>query len=279
MNTELHAYIRAVSSIVVTMLILAATPSAAQTPNGGMRAGQSPANSQAPGQALRRMAPMPQNQLTDEQKALMEYYKSKRGMELRGGLFMDLLRVPEAMRALFDLRLYVQQEISFGDALSEFAELIVLREWNSRNEFSGHTGIAYRAGVKPEIIHAIAEGRYPAGMSQDEAVIYHFITELLENKNVSDPTYAAMVKRFGERGVIEAITLTTLYSAVGMVYNTVREPVPDSWAPMPDFPQMAPVPLSEYSNPRRFQQQPGGAAPAMPPMTAPRPAAPPPETK
>lgn len=225
------------------------------------------------------MAPIPQNQLTDEQKVLMEYYKSRRGMELRSGLFMDLLRVPEAMRALFDLRLYVQEKIAFGDALSEFAELIVLREWNSRNEFSGHAGIAYRVGVKPEIIHAIAEGRYPAGMSNDEAVLYHFITELLDNKNVSDPTYAAMVKRFGERGVIEAIALTTLYSAVGMVYNTVREPVPESWAPMPDFPQTAPVPLSEYANPRRFQQQPGGAAPAMPPMTAPRPAAPPPGTK
>lgn len=219
------------------------------------------------------MAPIPAAQLTTEQKAAMDYYKSQRGMELRSGLWMDLLRVPVAMKSVFDMRLYIQKDISFGDALTEFAELIVLRKWNSRNEFSGHTGIALRAGVKAETIHAIAEGRYPIGMTADEAVIYHFITELMDNKNVSDPTYAAMIKRFGERGAIEAITLTTLYSAVAMVHNTVREPVPEAWAPMPDFPQTKPVPLSEYANPRRFQQ-PG----PTPPATPLRPAAPPPAT-
>jgi 4-carboxymuconolactone decarboxylase len=205
-------------------------------------------------QAQRRMDyPVSDAQLTQNQRDALRYYHEKRGMELRDGLWMDLLRVPATMKGLFDMRLYVQNEISFGDALSEFAELIILREWNQRNEFAGHAVIALWNGVQPEIIHAIAEGRYPSGMSSDQSVIYHFITELMHNRNVSDPTYAAMVKRFGDRGVIEAITLVSLYSSVAMVYNTLRQPVPSDWAPMPDFPQLQPVPLSEYAHSKREQ--------------------------
>jgi len=221
--------------------------------------------------AQRRMDyPVPDAQLTQTQRDALRYYHDKRGTELRDGLWMDLIRVPATMKGLFDMRLYVQNEISFGDALAEFAELVILREWNQRNEFAGHAGIALWNGVQPEIIHAVAEGRYPVGMSDDQAVIYHFITELMRNKNVSDPTYAALAKRFGDRGVIEAITLVSLYSSVAMVYNTVRQPVPADWAPMPDFPQLQPVPLSEYAHPKRQK---------MPMPIKPRPAAPPPAQK
>jgi hypothetical protein len=75
------------------------------------------------------------------QRDALQYYHEKRGMELRDGLWMDLLR-SATMKGLFDMRLYVQNEISFGDALSEFAELIILREWNQRNEFAGHADCA-----------------------------------------------------------------------------------------------------------------------------------------
>jgi hypothetical protein len=67
--------------------------------------------------------------------------------------------------------------------------------------------IALWNGVQPEIIHAIA-GRYlqacPVTIS-DLPLHYRINAQ----ENVCDPTYAAMVKRFGDRGVIEAITLVS----------------------------------------------------------------------
>lgn len=98
------------------------------------------------------------------------------------------------------------------------------------------------------------------------AIIYDFTYELVRNHNVSDSTYERMIARFGERGVIEGITLATLYSMVGMVYNTVREPVPAGYVPLPDFPQMESIPLKAYAD--LPPTQPGWT---MPP---PRPAAP-----
>jgi hypothetical protein len=96
-------------------------------------------------------------------------------------------------------------------------------------------------------------------------VIYNFMTELLRNHGVSDPTYAAMVRRFNEQGVIEGITLAGLYSMVGMTYNTVREPVPDGYPPLPDLPQMKSTPPSAYSElPPPFPGFPA-ARPVVPP--------------
>jgi 4-carboxymuconolactone decarboxylase len=193
-----------------------------------------------------------------------EIYKAARKNDIKSGLFMDLLRVPDTMEAVFKMRIYAQYKISFGDELSALAMLITLREWNQRQEFGGHAIEAVRYGMKPEIVQAIAEGRHPEGMSADETLIYNFMTELLRNHGVSDPTYAAMVRRFGEQGVIEGITLAGLYSMVGMTYNTVREPLPDGYVPLPDLPQMKSNPASAYSD----------LPPPFPGFPAARPAAP-----
>jgi 4-carboxymuconolactone decarboxylase len=227
------------------------------------------ARARATAQGLRRMAPLPPEQWTAEQREAAEIYKKARKNEPSSGLFMDLLRVPETMQAVFKMRLYVQNKISFGDKLAQLGMLVTLREWNQKQEFGGHAMEAVRFGLSPQIVHAVAEGRHPPGMDDDESLIYDFTTELLRNHNVSDPTYAHMLKRFGETGVIEGITLVGLYSMVGMTYNTVREPVPLGYPSLPDFPQLQSVPLTSYSElpPRPAY---------FPPL---RPAAPPPAQK
>jgi 4-carboxymuconolactone decarboxylase len=242
---------------------LGCTMAWAQTPPA-KRDNEFDARARATTQGLRRMAPIPQDQWTPEQKAANEIYKAARKNDIKSGLFMDLLRVPDTMEAVFKMRIYAQYKISFGDELSALAMLITLREWNQRQEFGGHAIEAVRYGMKPEIVQAIAEGRHPEGMSADETLIYNFMTELLRNHGVSDPTYAAMVRRFGEQGVIEGITLAGLYSMVGMTYNTVREPLPDGYVPLPDLPQMKSNPASAYSD----------LPPPFPGFPAARPAAP-----
>lgn len=209
-------------------------------------------------QAQRRMASIPAEQLTQEQKAAMAKYKESRGIDLTGHLFMDLLRVPDAMLGVFTMREHLRKNSVFGNQLTEFALLITLREWNQHQEWSGHVFQAVGVGVKGEVIAAIAEGRYPEGMSSDESIIYNFTTELLHNHSVSDPSYERMVKRWGEAGVIEAINIAGLYTIVGMVLNTVREQIPEKYNELPQFPQLKPTPLSVYKNPVSLSGAPPG---------------------
>ena len=220
--------------------------------------------------AQRRMAPIPADRMTPEQKAAADTFKVARGYELKDHVFMDLLRVPDAMLGTFRMREHVRTNSTFGGPLTEFALLLTLREWSQPQEWSGHVAQAVAAGIKGEVIAAVAEGRYPDGMTDDESIIYHFTTELLRNHSVSDASYERMVKRWGEAGVIEAIQIAGLYTIVGMVLNTVREPIPQRYNELPAFPQLKPVPLSTYTHPvSLFDSPPGAPTPAKPPVTTP----------
>jgi 4-carboxymuconolactone decarboxylase len=50
-----------------------------------------------------------------------------------------------------------------------------------------------KAGLDPAVAAAIAEGRRPDAMRDDEKVVYRFCTELLDTAQLSDSTYAATV--------------------------------------------------------------------------------------
>jgi 4-carboxymuconolactone decarboxylase len=63
-------------------------------------------------------------------------------------------------------------------------------------------------------------------MSEDEAILHDFCMELLQNKGVSDGTYARALARFGEAGVVEAAGLEGYYTFLAMVMNVARSPSP-----------------------------------------------------
>lgn len=220
--------------------------------------------------AQRRMAPIPADTMTSEQKSAAETFKASRGYELKDHVFMDLLRVPDAMLAAFRMREHVRTKSIFGGPLTEFALLLTLREWSQPQEWSGHVSQAVMAGIRGEVIAAVAEGRYPDGMTSDESIIYNFTMELLRNHSVSDASYDRMVKRWGEAGVIEAINIAGLYTIVGMVLNTAREPIPERYNELPTFPQLKPVPMSTYTHPiSLFDSPPGAPTPAILPVATP----------
>jgi 4-carboxymuconolactone decarboxylase len=262
-------YLSAAAVLLVATLGFAAQPTATSPTASPGRETEFQARDRAMQEGTRRLAPIPQQEWTKEQLAAAETYKEARQNYPQSGVFMDLLRVPDMMLATFRMRLYVQQQISFGEKLSQLGMLVTLREWNQKQEWSGHAVEAVKYGLKPEIVHAIAEGRYPSNlMDADESLIYDYCSELLRNHNVSDPTYDRMVKRFGERGVVEGILLVSLYGAVAMTYNVAREPVPAGRPELPDFPQLKSIPLTTYSN-----VPPSSPGVSLPPV---RPASPPP---
>ena len=89
-----------------------------------------------------------------------------------------------------------------------------------------------------DVIEAVADGRRPEDLADDEAAVYDFCTELLRTQGVSDPTYARMVSLFGEKGVIDTIGILGYYQLLAMVMNTARTPLPEGVEPgLPSFPR------------------------------------------
>jgi 4-carboxymuconolactone decarboxylase len=48
---------------------------------------------------------------------------------------------------------------------------------------------------------------------------------------VSDPTYAKILARFGDQGVIDITGLCGYYTSLGMLMNVARTPVPTGVTP------------------------------------------------
>jgi 4-carboxymuconolactone decarboxylase len=97
--------------------------------------------------------------------------------------------------------------------------------------------LALKAGIKQETITAIAEGRRPSGMTDDEDTVYEFCSEILRHQSVCDATYARVVKRFDEQGVIDISALCGYYTTLAFVMNVARTPLPQGKMPaLPLFP-------------------------------------------
>jgi 4-carboxymuconolactone decarboxylase len=180
--------------------------------------------------AQERMPPIPADKLTAEQKKAVEEYKAVRG-GTPGGPFAAMLRSPEVMSRGRNLSDYLRFKSALPPRLSEFVILLTAREWTQNYEWNAHQPLAVKGGLSAEITKAVAEGRRPERMAEDEDVVYSFVTELHRNHSVSDATYARMVAKFGEQGVIDTIGIAGWYTLVAMVLNTSRTPLPSGVTP------------------------------------------------
>jgi 4-carboxymuconolactone decarboxylase len=143
------------------------------------------------------------------------------------GPFNALLRSPEVADRVQKVGEYIRFQSSIPAPLNEMAILITGRFWSAQYEFYAHSRLARTAGLPDAIIEAIAEGRRPAAMSDEQRIVYDFCTELFRDKAVSDATFKAAVGRFGEQGVIDLIAASGYYSLVSMVLNVDRHPLPE----------------------------------------------------
>ena len=183
-----------------------------------------------------RMPRIPPEKMTEAQKkAAAELAAGPRG-ELRGP-FIALLRSPGLMAPLQKVGEYLRFQSPLDRRLAEFATLIAARFWSQPYEWQAHHAHAMKAGLKPEIAQALAEGRRPTGMAEDEEIVYELLTESLHNKSVSDATYARAVAKFGEAGVVELVGIAGYYLLLAMILNMARKALPEGKEGMlPKFP-------------------------------------------
>ena len=178
-----------------------------------------------------RMPAIPENQMTEAQRDAVEEFKTARDTTRFGGPFVPLLRSPKMLSRARNVGDYVRFNSVLPPRLSECVILITARHWTQQYEWTAHAAIAERAGLAPEIIDAVSDGRRPDQMADDEATVYDFCMELLRTQGVSDPTYARAISLFEEKGVIDTIGIMGYYSMLAMVMNTARTPLADGVPP------------------------------------------------
>ncbi len=177
-----------------------------------------------------RFPPLSDEGMTAEQRAAAEGIRSGPRGGLRGP-FQAWLRSPRFADLMQRVGAYLRFETSVPARLNELAILITARAWDAQFEWWAHERLAREAGLDASVAAAIAEGRRPERMRDDEAVVYDFCTELRATHRVSDATLARATDLLGEQGVIELIGVSGYYDTVSMTLNVAEVPLPDGVEP------------------------------------------------
>jgi 4-carboxymuconolactone decarboxylase len=176
-----------------------------------------------------RFRPLEHNRLDPEQNAMIRDILAGSRTSLNGP-FNILLRSPDLGNRLQAVGEYLRFKTSLPHAINEFAIVTVAREWTAQYEFFAHKKLALVAGVKEEVVDDIAAGRTPK-MTPDQQAVWTFIKELDSTHQVSDSTFDNVKQRFGERGVVDLITLVGYYHTMSMLMNVDRYPMPPGEKP------------------------------------------------
>ncbi len=186
--------------------------------------------------AADRLPTIPPAQYSDEQKQAAAEFEAARKTPPFGP-FEPLMHSPQVMTQARAMGDYLRYHSALGNTLSELVILVTAREWTQDYEWFVHEPIAVKAGIRQEICDAIADGRRPVGMRDDEEIVYDFANELLKNKRVSDRTFERADKRFGKKGVVDLTGIVGYYTFLAMQLNAAQYVPPAAAKPLPRFPE------------------------------------------
>jgi len=172
-----------------------------------------------------RLPPLPDCELDDTQRdAKAAIINGPRGVF--EGPFIPLLRSPDLMGRLEKVGEYLRYGSKLPARIREFAILIIARDYNQQTEWGIHQPIALKTGLAATTIEAIAEGRRPAELTQDEQAAWDFLLEVRLHRAVSDATYAGAKSQFGEAGIIDLTAIAGYYALLAQVLNVAQTPPP-----------------------------------------------------
>ena len=184
---------------------------------------------------ITRFAPLKAEELTPPQKAWAdEIAVPPRNAKFGNPPYRAYIRSPDLAPRLSALSDYLRWNTSLPPRLSELAILITAREWTAQYEWFAHYPLALKGGLDPKVADAIAAGKRPDAMKDDEAALYDLATALYRDRKVSDPVYKAALEKFGARGIMDIIGIIGYYDLVSMTLITMQAEAPnDSVKPLP----------------------------------------------
>jgi 4-carboxymuconolactone decarboxylase len=170
-----------------------------------------------------RFPPIPPDQYSPQQKEFAELMRQPpRNGNVVNAPFKVYFRSPEFGLRAIQMSDYLRWGTQFDQKQTELIILLSARQSDSGYIWHAHYALAMKAGLDSAIPVAIAAGKRPQGMSEDQNLLYDLITETYRDHAVSDATYNAAVKRFGEKGVTDAIGLAGYYGITAMALAVAK---------------------------------------------------------
>lgn len=127
---------------------------------------------------------------------------------------------------LSDLVEHLRFHTTLTPAETELAICTAVRAANVDYIWEPHVKLGLKAGASEEAFHAIDTFGPLDGLTADEALIICYGRELLETQKVSDKTFDAVRKRYGEKGLLELTALMSVYTMNATILRAMEHPAP-----------------------------------------------------
>ena len=177
-----------------------------------------------------RLDPPSYDALTPEQKIL--HADLMRTRKRLSGPFVVWLRSPALAHGANMLAQALRENGKLERRLFELIVLMVARHWSAQYAWYSHEPAALAACLSPDVIAAIRERRAPKFAKLDEQLIYQAVGEILDTKELSEPSYRRLVEHFGLELTIEAISVAGFYGMVGTVLKAFDISTPNGERPL-----------------------------------------------
>ena len=138
---------------------------------------------------IARFAPLKTEELTPPQKAWADAIAiPPRNAKFGNPPYRAYIRSPDLAPRLSALSDYLRWNTSLSPRLSELAILITARQWTAQYEWFAHYPLALKGGLDPKVADAIAAGKRPDSMKDDEAALYDLATALYRDRKSPIPS-------------------------------------------------------------------------------------------
>jgi 4-carboxymuconolactone decarboxylase len=179
---------------------------------------------------MSRFPKLTTEQMSDAQRAVAAQISAGPRGEVRGP-FIALIHNPKLAQHLQGLGEHLRWGGKLPPKLVELAVLVTARRWTCQHEWFIHVELARKAGLDPQVIAAVQEGREPASGGAEEREVHAFCKEAHATGRVGDTAFNAVRERFGLDGALELLALSGYYTLMAMVLNTAGMPLPNNGTP------------------------------------------------
>ena len=146
-----------------------------------------------------------------------------------GGPFGVLMYSPGLAQKVCETGAQVRLKSTLKPVERELAIIAVSREKDAAYEWNSHVRTGRQQGMREEAIDAVRNRGDVSGLEPDERDIITFVRQLLQTNRVEQSLFDELVKRHGERWLVELTATVGQYQYIAAINNTFEIlPGPDA---------------------------------------------------
>ena len=176
-----------------------------------------------------RLAPLPRAEWDDDVRAALTTGFSADAADRFMATGTDAVPVPNVVGTLMHHPALAGPFLAYNAVLlrgpvldARIRELAVLRVASRAGceyEWAQHVRMAAAAGITPDEIDAIADGRDATWSALDAAVLAT-VDELVDGYRVGDATWGVLAEQLDERQLVELVFVVGTYTGLAMAFNS-----------------------------------------------------------